>query len=98
MRATPKNNAGNPENLERQITAIALTGDNRVELTFSEGVDDGAIVDAAVWVNTDSSRDDMNFELSEVRMNVGTVETPPGYLDTIISKVKGGKFKTKKQR
>ena len=57
-----------------------------------DGVDDGAVEDASLWVNTDSFRDDMDYELSEIRMNVGNVETPPGYLDSIISKVKGGKF------
>ena len=34
----------------------------------------------------------MDFELSEVRMNVGNVERPGGYLDAIISKVKSGKM------
>ena len=86
-----KNNAGNSVNLERQIASIEVEN-NRVKLTLTEGVTAGADVDAPVWINTDSSRDDMDFELSEVRMNVGTVQTPSGYLDTIISKVKSGKM------
>ena len=34
----------------------------------------------------------MGFELTAVRMNVGNVETPGGYLENIISKVKSGKY------
>ena len=81
----------NGDDQERQITTIEIDG-NRVKLTLSSAIVAGADVDAPVWINTDSSRDDMDFELSEVRMNVGNVETPGGYLDAIISKVKSGKM------
>ena len=76
---------------DAQIQSIAIVG-NRVQLTLESILTTGCAVDASVWVNTDSSKDDMDFELSEVRMNVGNVETPGGYLDAIISKVKSGKM------
>ena len=79
------------DNVEAQISAIDIVG-NRIQLTLANNLTTGCAVDASVWVNTDSSRDDMDFELSEVRMNVGNVETPGGYLDAIISKVKSGKM------
>ena len=76
---------------DAQIQSIAIVG-NRVQLTLASNLTTGCAVDASVWVNTDSSKDDMDYELSEVRMNVGNVETPGGYLDAIISKVKSGKM------
>ena len=77
---------------DAQIQSVAVVtdanGSNRVQLTLASNLVTGCAVDASVWVNTDSSKDDMDFELSEVRMNVGNVET----LDAIVSKVKSGKM------
>ena len=71
---------------ECQISTVEVDN-NRIKLTLTANVPVALSEDASVWVNTDASHDDMNFELSEVRMNVGTVDPPPGYLEALISKV-----------
>lgn len=87
-----KTTANAPNDIaDAQIKSVAIVG-NRVQLTLESNLVTGCAVDAAVWVNTDSSKDDMGFELTSVRMNVGNVETPGGYLENIVSKVKSGKF------
>ena len=59
---------------DAQIQSVAVVtdanGSNRVQLTLASNLVTGCAVDASVWVNTDSSKDDMDFELCEVRMNV----------------------------
>ena len=87
-----KTTAAAPKDVaDAQVKSVAIVG-NRVQLTLESNLVTGCAVDASVWVNTDSSKDDMGFELTAVRMNVGNVETPGGYLENIISKVKSGKY------
>ena len=66
---------------------------NRLKLTLASNLAGALAEDAAVWINDSAAYNDMNFELSEVKMNVGTVDPPPGYLEQLISKVNGGSFK-----
>ena len=78
--------------VEVQIQSVALTGDNRIQLALTANLTTGLAVDSSVWISTDQTRMDLDFELTGVRWNVGTVEPPPSYMDAIVSKVKAGKF------
>ena len=75
-----------------QLSTVEVE-DNRLKLTLASNLAGAIVEDASVWVDDSVTHDDMNFELSEVKMNVGTVDPPPGYLEQLISKVNGGKFK-----
>ena len=75
-----------------QLSTVEVEN-NRLKLTLASSLAGAIAEDASVWVDDSVSHDDMNFELSEVKMNVGTVDPPPGYLEHLISKVNGGKFK-----
>ena len=77
---------------DAQIHFIAIVVGTLLHLILTNNLTTGCAVDASVGANTDLSKDDMDFEFSEVRMNVGNVETPSGYLDARISKVKSGKM------
>ncbi len=85
-----KNTNGDEES--HQIKSISMGEKNNIQLTFEESLSENVDEDAYVYVSTDAAHKDADYDLSNLRMNVGLVQPPPGYLDSIAKKIQKNQF------
>lgn len=65
---------------------------NNIALQFTTVLTEDVEEDDSVYVSTETQYNDLNFTLSNVRMNLGLVETQPQYIESMLRRVKAGTF------
>tara|TARA_R110000796_G_scaffold21308_3_gene62783 strand:- start:12593 stop:14014 length:1422 start_codon:yes stop_codon:yes gene_type:complete len=75
-----------------QIKSIAIDADNRINLTLESGLTAAMAVDGEVWVSDSPDKNDVGFNLDNVRFNVSVAQPPKEFVDTMNSRLKSGKL------
>ena len=73
------------------IDSVDEDGDGRMLLSFNPGLSADIAEDAAVYINTDPSFNDMGCEISSLRMNVSMVDNPQ-MINNMVGKINAGKM------
>jgi hypothetical protein len=74
-----------------KVTAVAMD-EGRIRLTFTPDLRYDIEKNDVVYVNPDAQYNDATYHLSNVKVNVGIVETGSDYVNSTMNLIKSGKF------
>ena len=74
-----------------KVTEINMVA-KRIRLTFTPPLTNTVLKNEVVYVNPDAQYNDATYHLSNVKVNVGIVETGSDYVNSTMNLIKSGKF------
>lgn len=76
-----------------KIQSVSIDGDNRINLTFTSALNAQMPAGDKIYISSDASDySDMDVEVTNVVMNIGSVQPPEQFLDSILDSVQKGKL------
>ena len=78
-----------------RITKVEMVeddGEHHIKLTFTPTLGDDVAKNIVVFVSPDEQYNDASYHLSQVKVNVGIVETGSDYVNSTMNLIKSGKF------